>query len=84
MFKSMSIPLSSKPHHPASRWEAHQNVQKMSGYLSANVRKDNENVRECYIGGWGGESNREIVSFRSCVRASEREISDSIVQLGLL
>ena len=24
------------------------------------------------IGGWGGESNREIVSFRSCVRASER------------
>ena len=36
------------------------------------------------IGGWGGESvcetaNREIVSFRSCVRASEREISDSIV-----
>ena len=25
-----------------------------------------------YIGGWGGESNREVVSFRSCVRASER------------
>ena len=24
------------------------------------------------IGGWGGESNREIVSFRSCVRASGR------------
>ena len=23
------------------------------------------------IGGWGGESNREIVSFRSCVRAGE-------------
>ena len=22
----------------------------------------------CKIGGWGGESNREIVSFRSCVR----------------
>ena len=23
------------------------------------------------IGGWGGESNREIVSFRSCVRVGE-------------
>jgi len=23
------------------------------------------------VGGWGGESNREIVSFRSCVRAGE-------------
>ena len=23
------------------------------------------------IGGWGGQSNREIVSFRSCVRAGE-------------
>ena len=22
-----------------------------------------------YIGGWGAETNREIVSFRSCVRA---------------
>ena len=22
-----------------------------------------------YVGGWGGESNREIVSFRACVRA---------------
>ena len=33
-----------------------------------------------YIGGWGGESartpNREIVSFRSCVRASERRASE--------
>ena len=22
-----------------------------------------------YIGGWGGESKREIISFRACVRA---------------
>ena len=25
--------------------------------------------RYMYIGGWGAETNREIVSFRSCVRA---------------
>ena len=28
-------------------------------------------MRLAFVRGWGGESNREIVSFRSCVRAGE-------------
>ena len=40
----------------------------MGSHGGSEVKVD---VVDIYIGGWGGESNREIVSFRSCVRAGE-------------
>ena len=47
-------------------------------FFADNLRKTNVKTT-CFIGGWGGESfcetaNREIVSFRSCVRAGEAKL----------
>ena len=45
-----------------------------------------------YIGGWGAETNRDIVSFRSCVRAQlyvrsewiSKVITDPILETNIL
>ena len=50
-------------------WQIHMWQMFMWHLYVANVFMWQRHMWQIYIGGWGAETNREIVSFRLCVRA---------------
>ena len=49
--------------------------------MSSGMAQYEHHCKESNIGGWGAETNREIVSFRSCVRAQLYRSSEWISKM---